>query len=121
MRKTVAVDFYDLILQQHQLYSEEDIDTLFRSYAALGVDTVLWRVSVCGLLLYRTQTPDIVVPTENRTDSAGLAKAAELLKKYDPAETAVRCGKKYGIKVLFWLTLYDDNGLEINDPMEAHI
>ena len=121
MRKIVAVDFYDLIIQQHQLYSEEDIDALFRSYASLGIDTVMWRVSVCGLLLYRTQTPDIVVPVPNRIDSPGLAKAAELLKNYDPAETAVRCGKKYGIKVLFWLTLYDDNGLEINDPMEAHI
>ena len=116
MRKIVAVDFYDLILQQHSLYSREDIDQLFRGYAAIGIDTVMWRLSVCGLLLYRTNTPDMVRPVPGNNH---LTKAAEVLKNYDPAEAAVRCGKKYGIKVIFWLTIYDDNGLKINDPMES--
>ena len=48
MLKIIAVDFYDLIWQQETLFSEADIDRLFRKYAEHRVDAVLWRLSVCG-------------------------------------------------------------------------
>ena len=58
MRKIIAGDFYDLVWQQETLFGQADIDSLFRKFAEHGVDAVLWRLSACGKLLYRTATPD---------------------------------------------------------------
>ena len=58
MKKIIAVDFYDLIWKAENPFSRDDMDALFCKYAEYGVDAVLWRVSVCGKLLYHSQTPD---------------------------------------------------------------
>lgn len=112
MLKIIAVDFYDLIWQQETLFSEADIDRLFRKYAEHRVDAVLWRLSVCGKLLYRSQTADCMQGNEGNAIDV---KCGEILRKYDPAEAAVAAGRKYGIEVFFWLTLFDDAGYSTGD------
>ncbi len=106
MKKIIAVDFYDLVWQRKEPWTPEAIDRLFAKYAENGVDAVLWRLSACGKLLYQTTTPDRLDCTNNEI----CVKCVELLKRFDPAEAAVAAGRKNGIEVHFWLTLYDDRG-----------
>lgn len=110
MKKCIAVDFYDLIGQRQSPWTPEDIDRLFAGYAEAGITSVLWRLSCCGKLLYRSNTPD-------RFDFAGNEygrKAVELLRRFDPAEAAVAAARRNGIGIFFWITLYDDRGYGVN-------
>lgn len=110
MRKIVAVDFFDLVWQQtERIYSLEDIDALFARYAEYNVDSVLWRISACGKMLCHTKTPDQFkyIPGDK---ALAHKMCDELLDAYDPASAAVAAGKKYGVDVYFWVTLYDDAG-----------
>lgn len=106
MQKIVAVDFYDLVWQSRKPWTPEMINELFERYASVGVTGVLWRLSVCGKLLCNIDSPDKF----NSCDGEIEVKCMELLSRFDPAEAAVAAGKKHGIEVYLWLTLYDDHG-----------
>ena len=116
MKLTMAVDYYDLIWKCDGLFDEEHINRFLGECAAHGVDSVQWRLSVCGKLLYRTRTGDMLgdTPREDwqgaRTQHAINEKAKAILAKFDPLEAAVRLAHKHGLKILPWLTLYDDGG-----------
>lgn len=110
MKKCVAVDFYDLIGQRREPWKPEDIDCLLAGYAEQGITSVFWRLSCCGKLLYHTQTPDRFDFTGNEYGR----KAVELLRRFDPAAAAVTAARKNGIKIYFWITLYDDRGYGVN-------
>ena len=119
MKKIIAVDFYDLIWQYEKPFSRNDMEALFAKYKENGVDAVLWRLSVCGRLLYHTKTPDRYVGGPYAPSLA--AKATAVMADYDPAEAAVTYGNKFGIDVYFWLTLYDDSGYGGCDDHESSI
>ena len=120
MKKFIAVDFYDLIWQQtERIFSLDDMDALFRKYAEHGIDAVLWRLSVCGKLLYHTRTPDRCAV---RGEPGSLQhRAFEVMQQYDPAEAAVTMGRKYGIEVYFWLTVFDEAGYSVLSEYESSI
>lgn len=118
MRKIIAGDFYDLVWQQETLFGQADIDSLFRKFAEHGVDAVLWRLSACGKLLYRTATPD-QLKAEN--DNLVGRKCEALLQQYDPPAAAVEAGRKYGVEVYFWLTIYDESDYAIEPNMESSL
>ena len=119
MKKIIAVDFYDLVWKQEKPFSREDMDALFARYKEWHVDAVLWRLSACGKLLYHSNTPDRYsgCPAETALSKRMLAVMAD----YDPAELAVSMGRKHGIGVYFWLTLFDDAGYTEKEGMESSI
>ena len=119
MKKIIAVDFYDLIWKAENPFSRDDMDALFCKYAEYGVDAVLWRVSVCGKLLYHSQTPDRYMGCKAQNSTG--EKAMAVMRQYDPAEVVVAMGKKYGIEVYFWLTLFDDASYAGFSEMESSI
>ena len=119
MKKYIAVDFYDLIWQQSTPFSLGDMEALFRKYAETGIDAVLWRLSACGKLLYHTKTQDRYAGCPAQGDLG--TKALAVMAAYDPAEAAVALGKKYGIEVYFWLTVYDESSYSTSPELESSL
>lgn len=119
MKLTIAVDYYDLVWASDELFGEEAIDKLLGEYAERGVDSVQWRVSVCGKLFYHTRLGDRFAEGPFiAADIPGIAtlhqpiyeKSQAIMAKMDPLEAAVRLCRKHGLKVYPWLTIYDDAG-----------
>lgn len=116
---TMAVDYYDLIMAQKTLFDESSIDRMLGAFAERGVDTVQWRVSVLGKLLYHTQLGDRFTDAPfGAADNPGFAaihqpiydKSRAIMAKMDPMEVASRLCRKHGIRLFAWLTIYDDAG-----------
>lgn len=119
MKKFIAVDFYDLIWHQDTIFSASDMESLFRQYAENGIDALLWRVSVYGKLLYHSRTPDRYAGCA--AQGAVSERAMAVMKSYDPAEQAVTLGRKYGIEVYFWLTVFDETSYSVFPDLESVI
>ena len=117
MKKYIAGEFYDLIWQQSTPFSLADMEDLFRKYAETGIDAVLWRLSACGKLLYHTKTPDRYAGCAAQGDLG--PKALAVMESYDPAEAAVLLGKKYGVEVYFWLTVFDEASYSTSPELES--
>jgi hypothetical protein len=116
---TIAIDYLDLVWISDELFTEEPINRLLGEYAERGVDTIQWRVSVLGQLLYHTKLGDRY--TEHPFTAGDLPAFAEqhqpiyekckaVMARMDPMEVAVRLCRKHGIRCLPWLTIYDDAG-----------
>ena len=119
MKKFIAVDFYDLIWKQKTVFSLEDMEALFAKYAENGINAVLWRLSVYGKLLYHSKTPDKY--TIGGAPQSVEVKALKVMETYDPAAAAVAMGRKYGIEVYFWLTLFDEASYSVFPERESCI
>ena len=116
---TIAVDYLSLIDISDELFDEDPINRLLGEYAERGVDSVQWRVSVLGKLLYHTRLGDRFGEGPfGAADTPGFAarhgtlceKAKAVMARMDPMEVAVRLCRKHGIKCYPWLTIYDDAG-----------
>jgi len=110
MKKIIAVDFYDIIWMHDGLFTLADMDALFAKYAEHGVTGVLWRLSACGNLLYHSKTAERFDRRASASTQLISKKTLAVMEAYDPAEAAVAAGKKFGIAVYFWLTLFDEAG-----------
>ncbi len=117
MNITMAIDYYDLIWKSRKLFGREHINCFLGQCAEHGIDTVQWRLSVCGKLLYHTKTGDMLesIPAEDlqamQTPHCSIVeKAKAIMAEIDPLEVAVELAHKHGLKILPWLTLYDDRG-----------
>jgi len=110
MKKIIAVDFYDIIWKHDGLFTLADMDALFAKYAEHGVTGVLWRLSAGGNLLYHSRTAERFDRRAANSSDFISRKTIAVMEAYDPAEAAVADGKKYGIAVYFWLTLFDEAG-----------
>lgn len=106
----VAVDYFDMCYfasaSGQGLYDEDRIRRLMAMCKAHGADTVLWRVSACGQVIYPSRV-------ENRFGSAGdprkhTAAVVEAMARFDPLEVAARAAREQGLEFLVWVTLYDD-------------
>lgn len=119
MKKIIAVDFYDLIWKQEEIFTISDIEKLFCKYAQHGVTAVLWRLSLIGKLLYYSNTVDrFSISTSNNPIAI---KALKVMDSYDPAKVALEMGKKYGIEVYFWLTLFDEAAYSNSDEFVSSL
>lgn len=121
MEISMYVDYYDLVWQSDDLFDEEKIDAFLKKCCDAGVNTIFWRVSVCGAMFYHTKFPvriDSFNPSykneEWRRDI--YLKCCEVLKSFDPMAAAVKSSRKYGLKIMPWITLYDDFGPRGNHP-----
>ena len=115
----MSIDYFDLINSSDELFGKEHINRFLGECAENGVDTVQWRLSACGQLLYHTRTGDMFTEQPFPADLPGrysqvrratYEKCKAILKQIDPLETATVLAGKHGLKMISWLTLYDDWG-----------
>ena len=106
----MCVDFADQgyfdALQNHHIYTVDQIRALLTDCKAAGIDTVLWRVSCIGSVTYPSKienwhafSKDALVPHHS---------LADIMDRYDPLWEACKIGHELGIKVFAWVTLYDE-------------
>lgn len=116
---SVNVDFYDLnyFWRKHGVdkWDSAAIGGLFDEFKALGINRVLWRVSLMGLQAYpsevRTTFPGPGGGVEPFFLLEGQQMLADLLAEgFNPLEAAIKHGKRTGIEVFAWVTLYDEYG-----------
>ena len=121
MNCSLYIDYYDLIWKSESLFDENRIDQFLGRCAEAGISSVFWRVSVCGALLYHTELPDrfdMFTPDYEgevwRKDIHD--KVSAVLQRFDPMAVACRLARKHGLRIMPWLTLYDDYGPRGNHP-----
>ena len=117
--RSVNVDFYDLnyFARKHgvEKWDSPAIGHLFDQLKDLGINRVFWRVSIMGLEAYpskvRTTFPGPGGGVEPLFLLEGQQKLADLLAEgFNPLEAAIEHGKRTGIGVYAWATLYDEYG-----------
>ncbi len=115
---TMAVDYLDLVWHSEELFDEAKIDNFVAQCAEKGVDELQWRVSALGDLLYHSSTPDryrkdisnIEAPNAHSGRKALTEKLNTIMESFDPLEAACRSARKHGLRIVPWLTLFDDHG-----------
>jgi hypothetical protein len=115
----MAVDYRDLIACSEELFGKEQINRFLGECAENKIDAVQWRLSACGQLLYHTKTGDMFTDQPFPEDlplrygkkrRLIYDKCKAILSKLDPLETATKLARKHGLKMIPWLTLFDDWG-----------
>lgn len=117
MKRTLNVDYYDLVLQggapgTPDFYDERRIERLLARCAEEGVDRVLWRLSVCGKEAYYTRVRTRFDWAEPRGENA---KMTAIMERFDPLAVATKLAHRYGLRIDAWITLMDEyysNNLE---------
>ncbi len=119
---TLNLDFFDICIGTDAWDMSDhrgEMDRLMRLAAHYGVDRVLFRVSICGVVCY----PSKVMYTADERCFAGrteemldtplgnlpsyLPNMAKLMQETDPLADCVEFGHKYGMEVWAWVTSYD--------------
>lgn len=115
---TMAVDYLDLVWHSDKLFDEEAIDRFVAQCAEKGVDELQWRVSALGDLLYHSKTPDryhkdvstLEISNQYSGQKMLIEKLNTIMNRFDPLEAACRSARKHGLRIVPWLTLFDDYG-----------
>ena len=114
----VNVDYYDLLYYAPEIGwtdgGEAEIAALFTELKARKVTGVLWRISLLGQVLYRSQGASTMPPgnyPEEKLD-APLKRAVDIMRQIGPLAVAVREARRSGIKILIWVTVEDDANYE---------
>ena len=93
------VDFHSQCWEAYSregaLYNDARIERLCEECAHNGVDTLFWRLSVCGKVAYHSKVCT-VFDGEYRKASRGLKG---VLEKLDPLAVACRCARKHGLRI----------------------
>lgn len=110
------VDYHGLVLRAsikgEGLYDEERIRKLMEDCAENGVDTVFWRTSACGVVMYQSKVMTVYHGEFRPYHGRALA---EILKRFDPLEVAVKYAHQYGLKIFAWITLIDSYNVDKQD------
>lgn len=106
----LTIDFGDSVNVEHRrgkTIDEDWIDAFFRRCREYGVDTVLWRVSECGVVSCRSRM------MEMETAYCGYSADAmeDVLYRFDPPKVAVDLAHRHGIRIFIWLTIADFYGV----------
>jgi hypothetical protein len=105
----IHVDFHDQCFWADKhgqgLYDEARIENLVRNCASQGADILLWRLTVCGPVAYRSKVETVFNDSAGgRRHSRALARAIE---KFDPLETGAKHARGHGLKFYALIDLYD--------------
>ncbi len=119
---TLNLDFFDICIGTDCWDMADcagEMDRIFRLCAHNGVDRVLFRVSVCGAVCYRSKTVqacnDACFEKYHREIMDGcvgsipsyIPNMARVMERIDPLAEAVKAGHRYGIEVWGWSTIFD--------------
>jgi Uncharacterized protein conserved in bacteria len=100
------VDYFDTCgFVKDELYDEKYIDNLCKNAAELGVNILNWRISVVGKAFYNSKVEYII---DDSLDNEHSKRVKSIMSSFDPLELAVKCARKYGLKIFVWVTMYDD-------------
>ncbi len=106
----MCVDFFDLAyidaLMNGNIYNKEQIRQLLTDCKAAGITTVLWRLTACGTVLYRSEVQNWDTFRNDKRPPAHAA--ADIMDSYDHLWEACKVAHEVGIKVFAWIDLYDD-------------
>ncbi len=115
---TLAVDYLDLVWHSDKLFDELAINQFIAECAEKGIDELQWRVSALGDLLYYSNTPDryhkdislIEVDNEHSGKRQLVEKLNSIMHNFDPLKVACESAHKHNLRIVPWLTLFDDYG-----------
>ena len=82
---------------------ERWIDDLLRRCQKYGVDTVLWRVTMAGLVAHHSNIMERVQEYHGERSSA----LAALLRNFDPLRVAVAAARRCEVRLLAFITIAD--------------
>lgn len=103
MYRVMNMDFYDITCD-HPSHDREYIDSFFGRCQEYGIDTVFWRVSVCGKVAYRSAVRTMYDGGPH--PRGGIL--ADILRQFDPLTVACEAKRRHGIRLFPWVTLLDD-------------
>ena len=117
MKRTLNVDYYDLVLQggrpdTPEFYDEQRIERLLARAAEEGIDRVLWRLSIVGKVAYHSNVRTRFDWADPRRENAPMTAVME---RFDPLAVATELAHRYGLRIDAWITLIDEyypNNLE---------
>ena len=95
---------YYLDRYENRLCTPDDMTRLMEKYAELGIETVFWRLSACGPVLYHSQV-EYQFDDDPRKHARALGR---IMRRYDPLEEAIKSARKAGLRLAPWFTLFDD-------------
>jgi len=103
-------DHLDFGARKGFLYGESHIRSLVRSMADAGVTTVSWRVSLIGQVTYRSKVRTVVgaCPAPMPEMYPGSAAGSIVIQTCDPPAVAVNEARKCGVKIVMYVTLFDE-------------
>ena len=124
----VDIDFNDEVHIRPEPMTEAEVVTLVRELHEAGTDTLLVRMGFLGYLPYRTELSYPVGydadharqhPFKRNMDPEKLeafikkqqevtARYRKVIDAFNPPEVFVREGHKHGMKVVFWIDIFDD-------------
>lgn len=119
---TLNLDFFDVCIGTDTWDMSDhrgEMDRIMRLAANAGVDRVLFRVSICGAVCYRSKVMYVaddkafekyhreLLDTGVANIPSYIPRMAQLMRETDPLRDCVELGHKYGIKVWGWITSYD--------------
>ncbi|MBM4079929.1 MAG: hypothetical protein FJ278_09540, partial [Planctomycetes bacterium] len=119
---TLNLDFFDICIGTDCWDMEDcagEMDRIMRLCAHYGVDRVLFRVSVCGAVCYRSKAVQAcedacfekyhreILDTPIGNLPSFIPNMAEVMRRMDPLAEAVKAGHRYGVEVWGWSTIFD--------------
>jgi len=112
-RWTVNVDFLDQTVYAPSYgiedWNREEIARMYQHYAGLGINRVFWRISATGVVTYPSK---VRTPIRKSDEESHQHILRQLERGDDPLAIGIEEGRKAGIEVYVWITLFDDYGHE---------
>jgi hypothetical protein len=120
MRKIIMMDYagghIPCAAMKGEFYGKERIADLMKLFRDVGFDAVWFRTSFCGTVCYHSK---VLKPFEAEY-RLYLSKAlARAMAEFDPLEVAIAEAHKCGLKILTWITPFDNYYPGIEDPVLA--
>ncbi|MEN6357437.1 MAG: hypothetical protein ABFD83_10165 [Armatimonadota bacterium] len=126
-RVIVDIDVNDEVIIRPEPMTESEVKTLLTNLKENGCDTILVRMGCLGLLPYRTsltypmafdsqyarewgKDQPFISDLEKiiERNESWLERYAKVIEAYNPPEFFLKYGHELGLKVIFWIDLYDD-------------
>ena len=109
--------FFDKLAAGKEYYPLEIYEQRIREMAEGGVKKIYLRVNVCGTTHYPSEVSALYGEDGafHWTYKDGALRLIETYKHYDPVAETIRLGKKYGMEVWAWESLFDDAGVRYNE------
>lgn len=115
---STTIDFLDYVFYDmpkgEAVYPLEHFEQRIAGMKAGGIDRIYLRVNVCGLTLYPSRVCSVYGEKGgfHRDESGRMHPSArqliDTLAAYDPLAETIRLGKKHGLEVWAWESLWDD-------------
>jgi hypothetical protein len=103
MRLILDVDYQDQCLSGQG--DRDALKRLFEQSKSAGFDSVLWAPMICGKANYPSRVACVYQDTRM---NKGSHRVAEMMRRFDPMEEAIRLSREFDLKLLVYFRLLDD-------------